>query len=209
MRTRPLDEVLLMVKERQGAASNRLRQQEDWKGAAKKRAEVTSEADLRCMAFTDVEVKVATQPNGSSGGAAEAAATSSSGGGAAPAAGVGSSGGGAAAAAVTNGGAAAPAGSSGGGAKPKKVASADSGEWSEAQELALVQGLKQFGKELPDRWGRSDACQPSAAARCARSLLRGFGQACACTAHDRGERRPTPKRKRPRAWCDSWHVALR
>jgi hypothetical protein len=32
------------------------------------------------------------------------------------------------------------------------VVSADSGEWNEAQELALVQGLKQFGKELPDRW---------------------------------------------------------
>ncbi len=47
IRTRPLEEVLLMVKERQGASASRLRAQEDWKGAAKKRAEVTSAADLR------------------------------------------------------------------------------------------------------------------------------------------------------------------
>jgi hypothetical protein len=35
--------------------------------------------------------------------------------------------------------------------KVKRVVSGDSGEWSEEQELALVQALKQFGKELPDR----------------------------------------------------------
>lgn len=56
VRTRTLDEVLLMVKEHQGASSTRMKAQEDWKGAAKKRADVTSEADLRCAAFTDVEV---------------------------------------------------------------------------------------------------------------------------------------------------------
>jgi DnaJ family protein C protein 2 len=44
-------------------------------------------------------------------------------------------------------------------AKPKKVV-ADSGEWSEEQELALVQALKQFGKELPDRWERISAVVP-------------------------------------------------
>ncbi len=32
-----------MVKERQGASTTRTKQQEDWKGAAKKRAEVTSQ----------------------------------------------------------------------------------------------------------------------------------------------------------------------
>lgn len=48
-----------MVKEHQGASSTRMKAQEDWKGAAKKRAEVTSEADLRCAAFTDVEVRAA------------------------------------------------------------------------------------------------------------------------------------------------------
>ncbi len=58
MRTRTLDEVLLMVKEHQGASSTRMKAQEDWKGAAKKRAEVTSDADLRCSAFTDVEVSM-------------------------------------------------------------------------------------------------------------------------------------------------------
>jgi len=57
VRTRTLDEVLLMVKEHQGASSTRMKAQEDWKGAAKKRADVTSEADLRCAAFTDVEVR--------------------------------------------------------------------------------------------------------------------------------------------------------
>lgn len=43
--------------------------------------------------------------------------------------------------------------------KPKKVV-ADSGEWLEEQELALVQALKQFGKELPDRWERIAAVVP-------------------------------------------------
>lgn len=56
VRTRTLDEVLLMVKEHQGASSTRMKAQEDWKGAAKKRAEVTSEADVREAAFTDVQV---------------------------------------------------------------------------------------------------------------------------------------------------------
>jgi hypothetical protein len=140
VRTRPLDEVLLMVKERQGAASNRLRQQEDWKGAAKKRAEVTSEADLRCMAFTDVEVTVAATPAAPGGSVAAGPGPGSSSGNAG-----GSSGG--APKAAANGSASAPPAGSG---KPK-VVSAASGEWSEKQELALVQGLKQFGKELPDR----------------------------------------------------------
>lgn len=161
VRTRPLDEVLLMVKERQGAASNRLRQQEDWKGAAKKRADVKSEADLRCMAFTDVQVEVQEVPSGDSSapGSAGARPSSSSGGGtggsstsaataAAPAAAPAP-----AAAAPVAAASSAPA-ANGAGSKSKKVVSADSGEWSEQQELALVQGLKQFGKELTDRWER-------------------------------------------------------
>ncbi len=45
------------------------------------------------------------------------------------------------------------------GAKPKKIV-ADSGVWNEEQELALVQALKQFGKELPDRWERIAAVVP-------------------------------------------------
>ena len=57
VRTRTLEEVLLMVKEHQGASNTRMKAQEDWKGAAKKRAEVGSEADVRCQAFTDVEVR--------------------------------------------------------------------------------------------------------------------------------------------------------
>lgn len=56
VRTRTLEEVLLMVKEHQGASSTRMQKQEDWKGAAKKRAEVTSSADTRDTAFTDVQV---------------------------------------------------------------------------------------------------------------------------------------------------------
>lgn len=35
-----------------------------------------------------------------------------------------------------------------------QVVSADSGQWSEEQELALVKAMKQFGKELEDRWDR-------------------------------------------------------
>lgn len=60
IRTRTLEEVLMMVKERKGASASRLRQQEDWKAAQKKAAQVTLQAtniaDLRCMAFTDVDV---------------------------------------------------------------------------------------------------------------------------------------------------------
>jgi DnaJ family protein C protein 2 len=37
---------------------------------------------------------------------------------------------------------------------------ADSGEWNEEQELALVQALKQYGKELTDRWERIAAVVP-------------------------------------------------
>jgi DnaJ homolog subfamily C member 2 len=40
VRTRPLDEVLLMVKERQGMSATRVKAQEDFRGAQKKRAEV-------------------------------------------------------------------------------------------------------------------------------------------------------------------------
>jgi DnaJ family protein C protein 2 len=143
VRTRPLDEVLLMVKEHQGAASNRLRQQEDWKGAAKRRAEVTSEADLRCMAFTDIEVNIQT-PDGQGGKAAADDAAAAK-----PAA--------AAKAAAAAAAAAPPAegeNSAAGATAAKKVVSAATGEWNEEQELALVQGLKQFGKELEDRWDR-------------------------------------------------------
>jgi hypothetical protein len=65
VRTRTLEEVLLMVKEHQGASSTRMKSQEDWKGAAKKRADVTSEADLRVAAFTDVNVSgLATEVSG-------------------------------------------------------------------------------------------------------------------------------------------------
>lgn len=151
VRTRPLDEVLLMVKERQGASANRMRQQEDWKGAAKRRAEVTSEADLRCMAFTDVEVKVAAAADAAASDSAASSATAAANG-----SGSGGAGGGGAAAAASGATTSGGGGDGGDSAKAggKKVVSASSGEWSEAQELALVQGLKQFGKEVPDRWDR-------------------------------------------------------
>ena len=42
VRTRTLDEVLLMVKERQGMSSTRVNKSEDFKAGQKKRAEVTS-----------------------------------------------------------------------------------------------------------------------------------------------------------------------
>ena len=43
IRTRTLEEVLLMVKEKQGMAASRVKQQEDFKAGQKKRAEVTSQ----------------------------------------------------------------------------------------------------------------------------------------------------------------------
>jgi DnaJ family protein C protein 2 len=67
VRTRTLDEVLLMVKEHQGASSTRMKAQEDWKGAAKKRAEVTSDADQREHAFTDVQVSSSSSSSSSVG----------------------------------------------------------------------------------------------------------------------------------------------
>ncbi|GLC41260.1 hypothetical protein PLESTB_001081800 [Pleodorina starrii] len=59
VRTRTLEEVLLMVKDRQGASATRMKAQEDWKGAQKKPAEVRAQADTRAQAFTDVEVNLA------------------------------------------------------------------------------------------------------------------------------------------------------
>ncbi|KAF6264387.1 DnaJ-domain-containing protein [Scenedesmus sp. NREL 46B-D3] len=134
VRTRTLEEVLLMVKEHQGASSTRMQKQEDWKGAAKKRADVTSEADSRSAAFTDVNVNI----TGEAAAVLVPGAADSSG--STPSSSRGNSRPSSATAAAAVG--------------VKKVVSADSGEWNEEQELALVQALKQFGKELPDRWER-------------------------------------------------------
>ncbi|KAG2428866.1 hypothetical protein HYH02_014277 [Chlamydomonas schloesseri] len=171
VRTRTLDEVLLMVKDRQGASATRMKAQEDWKGAQKNPAAVRAQADTRAQAFTDVEVKLegeavalvnpatsvispkpaapaaAASTASSSGGgarangAAAAAASSSTASTAAPAA---------PAAAAAGAGAAASDATSG--AKAGKKAAADT-PWTEAQELALVAALKQCPKELgTERW---------------------------------------------------------
>lgn len=66
---------------------------------------------------------------------------------------------GAAAAGASSSGASSQPAPAAAAAKPKKVV-ADSGEWTEEQELALVQALKQFGKELPDRWERISTVVP-------------------------------------------------
>ena len=47
IRTRTLEEVLLMVKEKQGMSASRVKQQEDFKAGQKKRAEVTSQVNLQ------------------------------------------------------------------------------------------------------------------------------------------------------------------
>lgn len=60
VRTRTLEEVTVMVKERQGMLSARSKQAEDFKFGQKKRAEVTSTLDLRDHAFTDVQVNIST-----------------------------------------------------------------------------------------------------------------------------------------------------
>ncbi|WIA15047.1 hypothetical protein OEZ85_001747 [Tetradesmus obliquus] len=154
VRTRTLDEVLLMVKEHQGASSTRMAKQEDWKGAAKKRAEVTSEADLRVAAFTDVNVNI----TGEAATVLVPGATNSSGGASTPSSSADnsrrSSATGAPAAAAAADTSSSKSSSGGGAAAAAKVVATDSGEWNEEQELALVQALKQFGKELPDRWER-------------------------------------------------------
>lgn len=58
VRTRTVEEVTVMVKERQGMAAARLKASEDFKAGQKKRAEVTSSLDLRDHAFTDVQVNL-------------------------------------------------------------------------------------------------------------------------------------------------------
>lgn len=145
VRTRTLEEVLLMVKDRQGASATRAKQQEDWKGAAKKRAEVTSQADRREEAFTDVVVE------GAWGGEAK-------GGG-----GDGGEGGGEAAAAI----AAAAKPKSAGSAAAAPAPASSSADWTEAQELALVKALKAVPKDAPgvaegtvDRWEQVAALVP-------------------------------------------------
>lgn len=98
-------------------------------------------------------------PGGSSSN--DSSKRSSAAGGAAAAVAADSGGGSSTAASNSSGsttqGAAAPAAAAA--PKPKKVV-ADSGEWSEEQELALVQAMKQFGKELSDRWERIAAVVP-------------------------------------------------
>ncbi|KAJ9525225.1 hypothetical protein QJQ45_020759, partial [Haematococcus lacustris] len=59
IRTRTLDEVLLMVKDKQGMSATRARAQEDFRSGMKKKAELTCTADLRINAFTDVNVNLA------------------------------------------------------------------------------------------------------------------------------------------------------
>lgn len=49
VRTRTLEEVLLMVKDRQGASATRMKAQEDWKGAQKNPAAVRAQADTRAQ----------------------------------------------------------------------------------------------------------------------------------------------------------------
>ncbi|KXZ42767.1 hypothetical protein GPECTOR_119g398 [Gonium pectorale] len=161
VRTRTLEEVLLMVKDRQGASATRMKAQEDWKGAQKKPAEVKSQADTRAQAFTDVEVKLAGEaaakliptkaaaappPAVKTASEATSAAPSASGSEAATPAAPASP---TAATAAASAAAPAPAAAKAG----KKAAAADSGAWSEAQELALVAALKQCPKELgAERW---------------------------------------------------------
>ncbi|GIL94969.1 hypothetical protein Vretimale_1073 [Volvox reticuliferus] len=169
VRTRTLEEVLLMVKDRQGASATRMKAQEDWKGAQKKPAEVRAQADTRAQAFTDVEVNLtgeaaarltepatatvaAAAPSTASSAAAQtgrvavsvttpAAATSPSSSSTGPRVATAPT-----VAPATSDVAVAAKGS-------KKAVAADSGLWTEAQELALVAALKQCPKELgTERW---------------------------------------------------------
>ncbi|KAG2484576.1 hypothetical protein HYH03_016619 [Edaphochlamys debaryana] len=177
VRTRTLDEVLLMVKDRQGASATRMKAQEDWKGAQKNPAAVRATADTRLEAFTDVEVKLEGEAAQLLGAAAAAAATAAAAA-AAPAAAAPAAAApapapaaaaaapaaaapaGKAAKAAASGAAAGEGAEAAAGAKGKKAA-ADTGVWSEAQELALVAALKQCPKELgAERWDAVAALVP-------------------------------------------------
>ena len=96
------------------------------------------QADLRINAFTDVEVNLVGEAAQVLGMAAPATPdpTPDSGAAATPTT------------PTSNGTPAA------GDAKKPAAAAAESGEWNEEQESALVKAMKQFGKELSDRWDR-------------------------------------------------------
>jgi len=197
VRTRTLEDVLLMVKEKGGASATRARQQEDWKGNAKRRAEVTSAADLREEAFTDVAVgpEPAWEEAAWGGGGEEEEgeekeqptqtrppAKAANGGGGAAAAAAAAKVPAAAPAAAAAPPAAAPASPPSAAAAPAAPPAAD---WSEAQELALVKALKVVPKDAApaaggkaaaggdgggaDRWERVAALVPGKTkAQCAR-----------------------------------------
>lgn len=154
----------MMVKERKGASASRLRQQEDWKAAQKKAAQVTSQADLRCMAFTDVDVSLTGEAAkaAAAADAAQAAADSAAGLHNGVANGT-TSNGKSAEAAPAAAAAAAPAAEASAPTSAADAAAADdngvvevkvvsASDWSEAQELALLSALRATGKEVKDRW---------------------------------------------------------
>eukprot|EP00887_Chlorella_sp_A99_P003237 scaffold9.g3237.t1 len=139
VRTRTVDEILDMVKHSLKSGKFAGAQQTDTFVIAKKRQgnlANTAQADTRAAAFSDVSVTL----KGEAAALLDPAAT-----------------------AVANG--AAASGGGGGGAvaqaaAPKTVASAGSGEWTEAQELALVKACKSVGKDAEDRWGAIAALVP-------------------------------------------------
>ncbi|GLI61035.1 hypothetical protein VaNZ11_003299 [Volvox africanus] len=179
VRTRTLDEVILMVKDRQGASATRMKAQEDWKGAQKKPAEVRAQADTRAQAFTDVEVNLTgeaaariSQPAAATATVAASSTASSTAAQSGKATISASTPTTAAAATTTTSPSSSTTGPSPSAAPAtsdvavaakgsKKAVAADSGLWTEAQELALVAALKQCPKELgTERWDAVAALVP-------------------------------------------------
>ncbi|CAG9460637.1 unnamed protein product [Pedinophyceae sp. YPF-701] len=133
VRTRTVDEVLVMVKQRLSKGHVPQAMRHDKYEIPEKRTGnlvITSEASVRDRAFTDVAVagggKAAAEGKAAAGGAAGGAVGRDLKGDASV-------------------------------ATPKsaaKVVSAASGAWTDVQEKALVKAMKAFGKDVPDRWAR-------------------------------------------------------
>ncbi|CAL8462322.1 g1855 [Coccomyxa elongata] len=167
VRTRAVDEVLDMVKH--GLKAGRFAPKQDTFSVAKKRqanTTIASDATQRVEAFTDVDVNLSGKAAAVLGGPAEAASPTANGHAAPQANGSGTPRSAsrrapapmpaAAKEALTENGGSRPrlrpANGKASPAKPSDKKAGDSGAWSEAQELALVQALKKFGKDDKERW---------------------------------------------------------
>eukprot|EP00892_Ulva_mutabilis_P012565 jgi/Ulvmu1/9681/UM055_0019.1 len=154
VRTRTQQEILFMVKIRQGAHASKF--QQDWragrKGGVDAKVDIAARPDDRATAFTDVKAPSAAAATGGKGSSAE--------GGGAP--NNGNAEGGAKNGAAKNG--------SSNGSKGADAEAADAeAAWTKDQELALIKALKAVAKDANDRWGKiSEMVEGKNKLQCAR-----------------------------------------